>query len=310
MSKEIKALVLFSGGLDSMLAVKILEEQGIKVRALTFKSCFFDEAQAKKSAKENSIDLKVIDFSKKHLELIKSPQHGYGKSMNPCIDCHIFMLKEAKKYMKEEDFDFIATGEVLGQRPMSQNIKSLRVVEKESSLNGLLLRPLSAKILEETIPEKRGFVNRINLFDISGRQRKKQIELAEKFKIKKYPSPAGGCLLTDFEFGERLMGLFINYPKCNKNDVELLKYGRHFWKEKVKIIVGRDERENKRINSLIRKNDVLIEMKNYSGPVTLVRNYGKKRLSDGIMKTAKQLTQYYSAKARGQNDVDFKIKNV
>jgi len=260
--KKTKALVLLSGGLDSILAVKILEAQGVKIKGLGFKSYFFNEKLAKKAARALNIPIKIIDLSKEHLNLVKKPKYGYGKGMNPCIDCHILMLKKAKQIMLKEKFDLVATGEVLGERPMSQNLKSLKLIEKKSGLKGYLLRPLSAKLLEPTIPEKKGLIERKKLLDISGRSRKRQLKLAKKFKIKSYPSPAGGCLLTDLEFSKRLKDLFEKYPRCQGNDIELLKLGRHFWQNKVKIIVGRNEEENKKIRKLAKRGDVLVEMQN------------------------------------------------
>jgi tRNA U34 2-thiouridine synthase MnmA/TrmU len=308
--KKPKALVLFSGGLDSILTTKILIEQGVKPNLITFQSYFFSSKQSEKSARQLSLKIKVIDISKEHLKIVKSPQHGYGSSVNPCIDCHLLMLKKAKEIMKKEKFDFVATGEVLGERPMSQNRKALDLIEKESSLKGYLLRPLSAQLLEETIPEKKGWVIRSKLFAISGRSREKQLKLAQKWKIDWYPSPAGGCLLTDLEFGRKLKELLQKYPQFNGNNVQLLKYGRHFWKGKVKIIVGRNHEENLIIGKLARKKDILIEMENYMGPSTLVRShYLKKTIPQKTLKKAQSLTQYYSTKSRNKKDVIFKIKN-
>jgi len=304
--KKVKALVLFSGGLDSILAAEVLKRQGIKVIGVAFKSYFFDSEQAEKSAEESGIDLKTMDFSKEHFKIVKEPKHGYGKNMNPCIDCHTLMLKKAKKMMKEENFDFVATGEVLGERPMSQNKGSLKLVEKESSLSGYLLRPLSAKLLEETIPEQKGWVDREELLDISGRSRKKQMKLAEEFGIEKYPTPAGGCLLTEPAFGKRLRELFKLKPEPKESDVNLLKYGRHFLEDGIKIIVGREEEENKKIERLKREDDVIIKMKNYPGPTTLIRSYNKD-IPEEILKKAKELTKYYSTKSRNKDDVEFKI---
>ena len=301
--KRIKALILFSGGLDSILAAKILEEQGIKLLGLTFKSYFFNEKEAKESARKIKLPLKVIDFSKEHLQIVKNPKYGYGKAMNPCLDCHILMLKIAKRLMNKEGFHFVATGEVLGERPMSQNKEALKLIEKRSLLKGYLLRPLSAKLLEPTIPEMSGLVNREKLLDISGRSRRRQIALARKYKVKEYPTPAGGCLLTDPQFGKRLKELLKICPKCS--DVELLKYGRHFWEDKTKIVVGRNQQENKDIKKLFQEGDVLLEMKNYAGPLTLVRNYGKSRIKKPVIEKAKKLTQWYSTKARGKKDVEF-----
>ncbi len=305
--KKPKCLILFSGGLDSILAAKILMEQKIKTKGIAFKSFFFDGSASKKPAKAIHLSLKVVDFSKEHLKIVKNPKYGYGKAMNPCIDCHILMLKTAKKIMKKEKFDFVATGDVLGERPMSQNKKALELIENEAGLEGYLLRPLSAKLLEPTVPEKLGWVEREKLLDIFGRSRKKQIGLAKKYKIKEYPSPAGGCLLTDLEFGKRLKKLLKVFPNCGGNDIELLKYGRHFWEDKIKIVVGRSEKENKEIKKLKRKQDILIEMKNYPGPLTLVRNYRKTKISQKIIEKAKKLTQYYSIKARKEKDIEFKI---
>lgn len=303
-----KALVLLSGGLDSILTAKILKNQGIKVIALSFKSYFFDAELAEKAAKNLRIPLKIINFSKEHLKIIKNPKHGYGKTMNPCIDCHILMLKKAKEIIKKEKLDFVATGEVLGERPMSQNLKALKLVEKESSLKGYLLRPLSARLLEKTRPEKEGWVDEEELLDISGRSRKRQIELAKSLKIKWYPSPAGGCLLTDLEFSKKLKDLFQKYPKSRGPDIELLKLGRHFWVDNSKIIIGRNEEENKKIKELANPNDILIEMENYPGPLTLIRNYGKTKIFSPALKKAKSLTRYYSTKARDKKDLKFKVK--
>lgn len=287
--KRAKALVLYSGGLDSILATKLLQKQGIKVTTLSFKSYFFNSGPARK----------VIDFSEEHLKMVKKPKYGYGKNMNPCVDCHILMLKKAKEIMLKEKFDFVATGEVLWERPMSQNPKALRIVEEESSLKGYLLRPLSARVLPETIPEKMGWLDRQKLLYISGRSRKKQLELVKKWKIKRYSTPAGGCLLTDPGFSKRLKELFKKYSKCDGNDIELLKVGRHFWEGEVKIIVGRNKEENKKIKKLARAGDILIEMKSYPGPLTLIRNYyPRKKVPKKVIKKAQNLTKYYSTKAR------------
>lgn len=297
--KKIKAIVLLSGGLDSILAVKILKNQGVEVTGLSFESYFFDAGAAEKAAQNLKIPLKVVDFSEEHLTMLKSPKHGYGKAMNPCIDCHVLMLKKAKEVMRKEGFDFVATGEVLGERPMSQNSRALKLIEKEASLTGFLLRPLSAKLLEPTIPEKKGLVARDKLFDILGRSRKRQIELARLWRIKEYPAPAGGCLLTDPIFGKKLKILLQICPKCGEKDIMLLRYGRHFWFDKIKIVVGRNKEDNKAIKSLAERGDILIEMKDYPGPLTLIRNYSKQSVAPTVIKKAQDLTKYYSAKTRG-----------
>lgn len=313
--RKIKALVLLSGGLDSILAAKILIEEGVRVVGLTFKSYFFGADFAKKAAKDLKIPLKIIDFSKEHLEIVKKPKYNYGKGMNPCIDCHILMLKKAKYILEKGKFDFVATGEVLGERPMSQNKRALKLVEKESSLKGFLLRPLSAKLLRKTIPEEKGWIDREKLFDISGRSRKRQITLAKKWKIKEYPSPAGGCLLCDLGFSKRLRELFERYPKFKGQDIELLKVGRHFWfskslkdkQKKVKIVVGRNHTENLKLKKLAQKGDILIELKELSGPTTLVRNYGRGKISYEVLEQAKAKTKHYSTKARKKKEVKFNV---
>jgi len=309
---QLKCLFLFSGGLDSILGVKILRlQKNIKIVGVNFKSVFFSEKIAKEMAKKIKLPLKIIDISEKLIEIVKKPKYGYGKGMNPCLDCRILMLKEAKKILKKEKFDFVASGEVLGERPMTQNKFALKLVEEKSSLKGILLRPLSAKLLEETILEKKGLIKRELLLDLQGRSRKRQILLAQKFKLKEYPTPSGGCLLTDLNFSKRLKELLENFPKAKKNDIELLKLGRHFWQKKIKIIVGRNEKENQLLKKLAQKGDVLIEMENYPGPTTLIRSYEKrKKVSKKALEEGKRLTQNYSSKAKDKKDVKFKIEKL
>jgi len=305
---KIRALVLVSGGLDSALAIKILNEQEIETTAIVFKSFFFNEKRAESVAKELNVNFKIVDFSEEHLAMVKNPKRGYGKAMNPCIDCHLLMLKKAKEIMDREGFDFVATGDVLGQRPMSQNIASLNLIEKEAGLAGYLLRPLSAKVLEKTIVEEKGLIDREKLLGISGRSRNVQLALAKKWNIKNYSSPAGGCLLTDKEFGKRLEELVEKEPGCDGNDVELLKLGRHLFQNKIKIIIGRDQEENRKMGKLAQKGDIVLEMENYTGPLALVRNYGEEE-EGGLEKAigkAKELVQFYSTRARAKTDVKFK----
>ncbi len=322
MNKKNNGLVLFSGGLDSILVCKILMEQGIRIEPVFFKSYFFSPEMAEKSARAFGLKLRVVDISREHLDIVKKPKFGWGRSMNPCLDCRILMLKKAKEIMEKEGFAFVATGEVLGERPFSQNKEAMRLAEKEASLSGYLLRPLSAKLLEPTIPEKMGWLRREKFFDIEGRSRKRQIELAKKFKIEHLPQPAGGCILTELSFGERLRDLLEKYPEFDGNDVNVLKLGRHFWYREgeepekgkkqaggdwIKIVVARNEEEDRELRGLARKGDRLVEMENYPGPLTLVRNYAGKEISSGALKKAKELTRHYSKKAREKSDVRFKI---
>ncbi len=309
-SKKKKALVLFSGGLDSILVVEILRKQGVSVSGIVFSSYFLSPEQAKTSAKAINLELEVIDISEEQLEVTRNPKYGYGSSMNPCLDCRILMLKKAKAYAKKKSFDIIATGEVVGQRPMTQNKKALGIVEKEAGLLKNVLRPLSAKLLPETIYEEKGIIKRENPLDISGRSRKRQMKLAEELGIKNYPLPAGGCLLTELEFGKKLKKLFNQCQRCEKKDILLLKVGRHFWPFedlKIEVVVGRNKDDNLTIKGLAKKGDILIEMVNYPGPMTLIRNYGKGEIPEKIISKTKSLTKYYSLRSRQRNDVDFNI---
>ncbi len=311
MKKNIKALLLFSGGLDSMLVAEILKRQGINVTGLLLTSCFFDSQLPRKMAKEIGLKLKVIDMSEEQLALVKSPKHGRGQGMNPCLDCRILMLRKAREVMSQNKFDFVATGEVLGERPMTQRKNAMKLVEKESALQSLLLRPLSAQLIQITIPEKKGWVNRRKLYAISGRSRKEQIRLAKKFGLKDYPSPAGGCLLTDPEFSQRLRVLLKVYSKANLNDIELLKNGRQVWEGKTRIVIGRDKKENANLGKLALPSDVLVELKNIPGPTALIRCYtASKKVSQKSIEKAEEQVQHYSLKARGRGEVEFKIKRL
>ena len=326
-----KALVLLSGGLDSMLAAKILMEQGIEVTGLSFKSCFFSTAKAIKSAGGLGIKLIEIDFSDEHLKMVKNPAHGYGKNMNPCIDCHGLMLKKAKEIMMRDNFDFVATGEVLGQRPMSQNREALEIVEKFSELEGKLVRPLSAKLLNESQSEKQGKLIRGKLLNISGRSRQRQLALIKKYSIKEYVSPGGGCLLTDPEFSEKLFKLLEYWPDCDSSDIELLRCGRVIWLKDEKgkyilLIIGRDQKDNEQLEKLASSGDVIIQLADENGPTSLIRikdyelriinkllqidvleelkmselRLGEAKSENEILEIAVMLTGYYATKARGK----------
>lgn len=303
---SIRALSLFSGGLDSILAVKILQNAGIEVAGICFVSYFFDSKSAKLSAKKLGIKLIEYDFKNEHLEVVKNPIYGYGKYMNPCIDCHALMFKKAGEVMKDRGFDFLASGEVLGQRPKSQNSQALNCVDKLSGMKGYIIRPLSAKLLEETIAERQGKINRDKLFDISGRGRSRQMELAKKFGIKKYPSPAGGCLLTDKNFSEKLKELLEKNDDPDAESLELLKFGRHFWSGDNKIVVGRNKEEClKKLPKLASKDDVLLELVDFKGPLVLV--HGESIDEDVILK-AGELTKKYCGRAKDLDGVKVRVR--
>jgi tRNA U34 2-thiouridine synthase MnmA/TrmU len=247
-NKIVRALGLLSGGLDSMLAGLILCDQGIEVESVTFETPFFNAAKGRKASQMTGIPLTVKQIYPVYIKMLKNPPAGYGKHMNPCMDCHSLMFKLAGEMMQAQGFDFLFSGEVVGQRPMSQTKSALRYVEKHSGFEGYILRPLSAKNLPQTIPEKEGLVNRELLLDIEGRSRKRQIQLAKKFGITEYPTPAGGCLLTDQGYTNRLKDLFNHQRDCTEAELHLLKYGRHFrLNPEAKLIVGRTQKDNEKI---------------------------------------------------------------
>ncbi|NYZ79178.1 hypothetical protein H0N99_03440 [Candidatus Micrarchaeota archaeon] len=294
-AKKIKAVALLSGGLDSTLAVKLILDQGVDVAAVKFTSpfCMCDQkgrCYAAEVSKKFKIPLKVMAKGEEYLLLLRKPKFGYGSGMNPCIDCRIYTLKKAKAYSKKLGAKFIFTGEVLNQRPMSQHMRALKLIEKEAGLEGKLLRPLSAKLLPQTEAEKKGWVDRNKLLAIEGRTRKPQIALAKKFKITDYPSSGGGCLLTDKEFAKKVRDLFKHEKRVTMKDMQLLKVGRHFRFGKNKIIVGRNESENNMLLTLKGKSDYVFDVPNVGSPITILQD----RKTDEAVKLAAQLTAAYS----------------
>lgn len=283
MAKKVKALVLLSGGLDSILAAKILKEQGIEVMGISFESPFFKADKARTAAEQLKIELKIVKLKEDYLELVEKPKHGHGSAINPCIDCHAFMLRKAKSMMKKLKADFIATGEVLNERPMSQNLESLKIVEEESGLKGKLLRPLSAKLLEETEEEKNGLVDRSKLLDIKGRARNIQMALADKYQLS-YPTPGGGCLLCEPGMEKKLKDLF-KHNETDEASLELLNIGRHF-RSNGQIIVGRNKGENDKLEKL-GKSWIKLEAKDVVGPITLIKD-------ERALKKAAELTAYHA----------------
>ncbi len=241
-----RCIALYSGGLDSILSIKIIESQGIEVIPVCFESYFFTSKKAIEIGRYNSINPIIMDISDKHLSIVKKPVVGYGRFLNPCIDCHALMIKEGFEVMKKYNALFIITGEVLNERPFSQTTEGLSKVDRLTGLGDITLRPLSAKLLKETKPERENWVNRNNLFDIHGRTRKLQIELANKFNIKIFEQPAGGCRLTDENFCKRIRP-FINEIKGE--DIKLFYIGRHFLYNGSHIIIGRNKQENESLES-------------------------------------------------------------
>ena len=281
--KKPKAIALFSGGLDSTLAIITMLRQGIDVTAITFLTHFgcdiTDRSSCSKdpfsAAEKFGFEVKLCHLSDKFIEIVKNPVHGHGRNMNPCIDCRILMLKEAKELMDMTGTDFIITGEVIGQRPMSQMRRTLALIDKETGLSGIILRPLSAKLLEPTFPEINGLVDRDKLHDFHGRSRKQQMALAKEFGLTDYPMPAGGCLLTEPNYSFRLSELLDYNPAPSLKDLHLLRTGRHFRvSQSCKIIVGRDEEDNDRIESLSEEKDYILSVENFGSPVTLLTGDG------------------------------------
>jgi len=276
-----KAIALFSGGLDSTLAMKLIIDQGIEVIAVNINTGF-GGTKDRRAHMQNMCDqvgatLKIVDIQHEYLQdVLFDAKHGYGKNFNPCIDCHGFMFKVAKRLMKDEGASFLISGEVLGQRPMSQNPDALNTVLDIGDVDGLLLRPMCAKHLKPTIAEENGWVDREKLLDISGRGRTTQMKLAEKFGLTDYESPGGGCLLTDEGFSIKIRD-FIEYDKFEVPDIPVLKSGRHFrLPNGAKLVVGRNQEENEKLEAIENEKFLLIKPHGMPGPSSLLSVSAKK----------------------------------
>ena len=304
----VRALAMISGGLDSILAARLIKEQGIEVIGICFRSYFFNEENAKRMTKQIGIRLEVVDFSKEHFEMVKNPSHGWGKNMNPCIDCHSMMMRYSGELLEKFNADFIITGEVLNQRPMSQNKSALNIVKKQSGFSEKILRPLCAKNLDPTPMEVNGLVDREMLLDISGRSRKVQMELADKWGIKDYPSPAGGCKLTDPNYPIRLKELVERKENVTEKDINLLKYGRHFiTDDKTKIIVTRTAEEGESIKVLLNKNDLMFLTSKYNGAMVIIPE-GNNPTENDIIIACRMAVRY--SKGKDEESVEVKFGRV
>ncbi|MEO0080354.1 MAG: hypothetical protein ABIK44_06745, partial [candidate division WOR-3 bacterium] len=280
-SRKSKAVGLFSGGLDSILATKLVTEQGVTVVALHFKLPFpakgrdITEERLRRIAELVGASLVSVDAGEEYYDIVRSPEYGYTRNLAPCCDCMVFMLRKAKELMKELKADFVFTGEVVGQRSFSQNKRSLRLIEKASGLEGRLLRPLCAKLLEPTIPELTGLVRRERLLDFRGRSRRRQIRLAREYGIMDYPIPGAGCLLVDRNFAARCRDA-LAHNQLESRDIEMLKLGRHFrLASGAKVVVGRNETENRQLEGLAGAGDLVCRPVSVVGPVVILRS--KKR---------------------------------
>ena len=296
--KKKKVVALLSGGLDSQLAIKMMQEQGFDVSAVAIKTpfCDFDCGRGcgfeiRERADDLDVNLKTVYLGDEYIEMLKKPKHGIGSGFNPCIDCRSMMFDAGKKHMEEIGAEFIISGEVLGQRPMSQYKQALRIIEKESDLVGKIVRPLSAALLPETDPEKDGLIKRENLGMIRGRTRKNQLEMAKKYGIENPPNAGGGCLLTEPQFGIKAKDLFEHTKNPTINDIDLLKIGRHFrLDEETKFVVGRNKDENEMIKAIALPDDILLEAKDFVGPVSILRGTDLKK----HLKFAASVTLRYS----------------
>jgi tRNA-uridine 2-sulfurtransferase len=304
-----KAISLLSGGLDSTLSTKLMLDQGVDVIALNFTSPFSSKRekerglQAVRTAKELGIRLMLKDKGPGYIDVIRSPKYGYGKNINPCIDCRIFMLRKTKEIMAEEGASFVVTGEVLGQRPMSQRRDTIRIIEKASGLEGLIVRPLSAVHFLPTIPETEGIIDRGLLLDITGRSRARQYELVEKYKLNEFGSPGGGCLLTDPIFSVKLRDLFAHSTDFTPKDLELLSIGRHFrLRPDTKLIVGRDEGENEKLLFLWEEPYVLFHPADFNGPSAILKG----AFDRGIIDIAANFIGHYGKQKSATITVELK----
>ena len=296
--KKKKVVALLSGGLDSQLAIKMMQEQGFDVSAVAIKTpfCDFDCGRGcgfeiRERADDLNVNLKTVYLGDEYIEMLKHPKHGIGAGFNPCIDCRSMMFDAAKKHMEEIGAEFIISGEVLGQRPMSQHAPALRTIENESDLVGKIVRPLSAALLPETDPEKDGLIKRENLGMIRGRTRRGQLDMAKKYGIENPPNAGGGCLLTEPHFGIKAKDLFSHTKNPTINDIDLLKIGRHFrLDEETKFIVGRNKDENEMIKAISLPGDILLEAKDFVGPVSILRGSNAKQ----HLKFASSITLRYS----------------
>jgi len=300
---KIKALALVSGGLDSLLAARLVKEQGLEVTGVHFKIPFC-KLDIKKSLPDIGIKIIEVDLGEEFLKLIQGPRYGFGSNMNPCIDCKILMFTKARELMASLGASFIITGEVLGQRPMSQNKQALGLIKRESGLDDLLLRPLSAKLFPPTLPERQGWVEREKLLDFNGRMRTPQMRLAGRLGIAKYANPAGGCLLTDPCFSRRLKEL-LSHRELNLENLELLKVGRHFRIGKnTRLAVGRDENENELLARLAGPGDYLFHPQDdLAGPFSLARG----SFSEDMLELCCRITCSYSdTAAAGEIDVFYR----
>ena len=297
-----KVLALFSGGLDSLVSVFWMKKLGFEVIPIFFETPFFSPEKAIFVSKANGLDLKIINFSEEHLEMLLSPIYGYGKHFNPCIDCHGLMFRHLKKYLEEYQADFIISGEVLNQRPMSQRLDAMNAVKKLSSIGDLIVRPLCQKFLSDTLPIREGWVNKDDLLNISGRSRAPQLAIAARFGLKEIPNSGGGCLLTDKGYTKRLKEL-IDHNQLNMKNIAFLKVGRHFrLSAEIKLVINRHSDEMKYLLENI-SNQTILKCANVPGPIGILNS--QLPISDDDLRAAGSILIRYCPKASDNEIVRF-----
>jgi tRNA U34 2-thiouridine synthase MnmA/TrmU len=307
-----KAVMLLSGGLDSRLAMKMVLDQGVELQALNHATVFCTctahsscKHEATQAAEQFGVPITVKNVTQEFLRVIEKPKYGYGSGVNPCIDCRIMLFRNARRFMDEVGASFVVTGEVLGERPMSQRRDVMKLIEREAGLEGLVVRPLCALAMEPSVPEQKGWVDRERFKDITGRRRLPQMRLAEELGIGDYPCPAGGCRLTEPGFSRRMKDLMA-HEGLRLEDVLLLKVGRHFrLAPEAKLVVGRNEEENKRILAHAGSSDYLLEAQEFPGPISL----GRGAFDGELLRLAAGITARYG-KGKDAPEVAVKVSGA
>ncbi|MCD4817367.1 MAG: hypothetical protein K8S23_01600 [Candidatus Cloacimonetes bacterium] len=302
MKKIYRVYAMFSGGLDSILSVIYMKKLGYEVIPIFFKTPFFTPENAQKAADENGFELTVIDITKQHIEMMKAPRYGFGKNMNPCIDCHGLMFRELSKLMEENKIDFLISGEILGQRPMSQRKDALNSVAKLSSVKDLIIRPLCQKLLVDTKPIREGWVKKEEMLDIQGRGRYRQIALAKEYGIKSFSNPGGGCVLTDIQYSIKLKDL-VEHNMFEEKYIKFLRIGRHFrLSDNVKMIIGRNSDDNEKLSKLI-TDEIIFKHLEIPGPLAIINS--KHKLQKNEIELVASLLLRYHQKIENEAIVHF-----
>mgnify|MGYP006295371339 CR=1 FL=1 len=303
-NQRFDALALFSGGLDSILAAKVMQDQGKRVLGLHFTSPFFGHAHKVDFwAREYGVPVLPVDVGEDYVRMLARPEHGWGKWLNPCVDCKILMLKKAREMMADFGATVLVSGEVLGQRPMSQRRDALDIISRDAEVRDVLVRPLCARRLRPTPAEEQGLVDRERLLDIGGRGRKEQLALAEHYGFTEVPTPAGGCLLTEKENAARFFQVLRYKPEPAPDDFELFTAGRHFFSGPHWLVIGKTRRDNERLTTLAREGDIAFKVKDYPGPVALARPLGGQWSQEAVMDAAAVVASYSPKAVRSGGEV-------